>query len=64
MGKLFVEAAESIREASVSYDSAIDAVKQELSEAKAEISALKEQVSHHKIIRFSTRYYTRRKRQS
>ena len=45
-GKLFVEAAESIREASVSYDSAIDAVKQELSEAKAEISALKEQVSH------------------
>ena len=41
-----VEAAESIREASVSYDSAIDAVKQELSEAKAEISALKEQVSH------------------
>ena len=29
-GKLFVEAAESIREASVSYDSAIDAVKQEL----------------------------------
>ena len=42
-GKLFVEAAESIRE---SYDSAIDAVKQELSEAKAEISALKEQVSH------------------
>ena len=37
---------ESIREASVSYDSAIDAVKQELSEAKAEISALKEQVSH------------------
>ena len=45
-GKLFVEAAESIREASVSYDSAIDAVEQELSEAKAEISALKEQVSH------------------
>ena len=45
-GKLFVEAAESIREASVSYDSAIDAVKQELSEAKDEISALKEQVSH------------------
>ena len=45
-GKLFVEAAESIMEASVSYDSAIDAVKQELSEAKAEISALKEQVSH------------------
>ena len=31
-GKLFVEAAESIREASVSYDSAIDAVEQELSE--------------------------------
>ena len=41
-----MEAAESIREASVSYDSAIDAVEQELSEAKAEISALKEQVSH------------------
>lgn len=40
-GKLFVEAAESIREASVSYDSAIDAVKQELSEAKLRLVHLK-----------------------
>lgn len=45
-GKLFVEAAESIRTASVAYDSAIDAMKAELASADEEIESLKEQVSH------------------
>lgn len=40
-GKLFVEAAESIREASVSYDSAIDAVKQDFQRQRLRLVHLK-----------------------
>lgn len=45
-GKRFVEAAESIRTASVVYDGAIDAMKEELSAAEEEIVRLHEQVAY------------------
>ena len=45
-GRLFVEAAESIRTASVAYDGAIDSMKDELANANSEIEKLQEQVAY------------------